>query len=242
MINKHSPIPIYHQLEELIKHKINTAELRAGEAIPSEREYAEIYNISRMTVRQAVNNMVNEGLLYREKGRGTFVAKKKFEQNLTGLTSFSEDMTKRHHTPSTVIISLQPMKHSPLIIEKLKLMPTDLIYEIKRLRLADNEPIALETIYTPHKLVGPIEKSKINGSFYNYIEQHLKLKLTHGIQTIEAALANKDEMKYLKIEKDDPVLLMQRTTFISEDKDVPIEFVKSAYRADKYKFHLEMKR
>ncbi|WP_017470870.1 GntR family transcriptional regulator [Amphibacillus jilinensis] len=242
MINKNSPIPIYYQLEEIIKKKIQLEELQPGDVLPSEREYAEAYNISRMTVRQAINNMVNEGLLYRQKGRGTFIADQKFEQDLSGLTSFSEDMKKRHHMPSNQLISIQLINTTPLINNKLNLAAGDFIYEIKRLRLADDEPIALETIYTPKKFVGEIDKAQVTQSFYDYIENQLKLKIVHGLQTIEAALANKDEIKYLNIKKGDPILLMQRTSYLTDQEDTPIEYVKSAYRADKYKFNMHMKR
>src|SRR5690625_792519 len=100
MIDKNSPLPIYYQLSEQIKRLIETEQLLPGDLLPSEREYAERYNISRMTVRQAISNLVTESLLYRKKGKGTFVAEKKFEQNLQGLTSFSEDMQLRGYTPS----------------------------------------------------------------------------------------------------------------------------------------------
>ncbi|MBM7539903.1 GntR family transcriptional regulator [Amphibacillus cookii] len=242
MINKDSPIPIYYQLEEIIKQKMQSEELQPGDLLPSEREYAEAYHISRMTVRQAINNMVNAGLLYRQKGRGTFVAEQKFEQDLSGLTSFSEDMKKRNLNPSNQLISIQLINNIPLINDRLNLNTDDFIYEIKRLRLANEEPIALETIYTPEKIVGEIDQAHVTKSFYDYIENQLNLKIKHGIQTIEAALANKDEIKYLNIKKGDPILLMQRTSFLIGQEGTPIEYVKSAYRADKYKFNMQMKR
>ncbi len=92
MIDKNSPIPIYYQLELQIRQFIESEQLQPGDILPSEREFTEKYNISRMTVRQAINNLVSEGLLYRQKGKGTFIAEQKFEQDLSGLTSFSEDM------------------------------------------------------------------------------------------------------------------------------------------------------
>ncbi|GAB3062361.1 hypothetical protein GCM10027286_27550 [Virgibacillus ainsalahensis] len=92
MIDKHSPIPIYYQLEEQIKNFIQSENLAPGDILPSEREMSEKYKINRMTVRQAINNLVAQGLVYRQKGRGTFIAEEKFEQDLSGLSSFSEDM------------------------------------------------------------------------------------------------------------------------------------------------------
>ncbi|SEO57355.1 transcriptional regulator, GntR family [Amphibacillus marinus] len=242
MINKNSPIPIYYQIEEYIKKKIIAEELMPGDALSSEREFAEQFNISRMTVRQAINNMVNDGLLFRQKGRGTFVAEQKIEQDLSSLTSFSEDMRKRNQTPSNQLISIQLINHQPAISEKLRVGSNEPIYEIKRLRLADDEPIALETTYTPEKIVGHIDEKQAEQSFYTYIEEQLQLDISYGLQTIEASIANKDEMKYLKVKKDDPILLMQRTSYLNDPHQTPIEYVKSAYRADKYKFNMKMKR
>src|SRR5690625_4623961 len=107
MIDKNSPLPIYYQLSEQIKRLIQTEQLLPGDLLPSEREYAERHNISRMTVRQAISNLVTEDLLCRKKGKGTYVAEKKFEKNLHGLTIFTEDMQLRGYTASNQLISFQ---------------------------------------------------------------------------------------------------------------------------------------
>ena len=106
MINKNSPVPIYHQLEEFIKQQIENGILKEEAVIPSEREYAQTFQISRMTVRQAINNLVIEGYLKRQKGRGTFVTKKKVEQELQGMTSFTEDMLSTGNESKQYLIIL----------------------------------------------------------------------------------------------------------------------------------------
>ena len=242
MVDKQSKIPIYYQLEEAIKNEITTNNLQAHDPLPSERIYAERHDISRMTVRQAINNLVNEGILYRERGRGTFVNEQKFEQDISQLTSFSEDMRQRHLTPSTQIISMKQIHHKTSIHEKLALSDEASIYQIVRLRLADNQPIALETIYTPVKLVGPLTESDVEQSFYDYLEETKGYMITCGKQSIEAALANSEEISHLKLNKNDPVLLMQRVSYLGDPNKTPIEYVKSAYRADRYKFNIEMRR
>lgn len=95
LLEKNSHIPIYIQIEEIIKQRIYLEEYKIGETIPSERELSAQFDVSRMTVRQSITNLVNSGLLYREKGRGTYVANPKLEQPLKGLTSFTEDMRTR---------------------------------------------------------------------------------------------------------------------------------------------------
>ncbi|PXW92934.1 GntR family transcriptional regulator [Streptohalobacillus salinus] len=242
MIDKHSKIPIYYQLEEAIKTEISENGLQAHDPLPSERIYAEKHGISRMTVRQAINNLVNEGILYRERGRGTFINEQKFEQDISHLTSFSEDMRQRQLTPSTQIISMKRIDHKTNIHDKLELTDEESIYEIVRLRLANQQPIALETIYTPVKLVGNLTENDVEKSFYDYLEQDKGYIITSGQQSIEAALANSEEISQLKLKKNDPILLMQRISYLSDANKTPIEYVKSAYRADRYKFNIEMKR
>lgn len=242
MIDKNSPLPIYYQLEEEIRLVIKTGKLNPGELLPSEREYAERYNISRMTVRQAINNLASEGLLHRQKGRGTFISEKKFEQDLQGLTSFSEDMRKRGLSPSNKIVSFQLIESTKRIAELLQLEIGEKVYEIKRIRFANELPIAVETIYTPKRLVGDMNQRNIEESFYHYIETKLSLKIAYGDQMIESALANEFEIDNLNVHDGDPVLLMKRISYLSDDNATPLEYVKSTYRADKYKFKLQMRR
>ncbi|MDC3412214.1 GntR family transcriptional regulator [Aquibacillus sp. 3ASR75-11] len=240
MIDKKSPLPIYYQLEEKIRHLINSEQLKPGELLPSEREYAEKYDISRMTVRQAINNLASDGLLIRLKGKGTFVAEKKFEQSLQGLTGFSEDMRTRGLEPSNRMLSFKEQQADEKVASKLNIAPKDPIYVIQRIRLANDAPVALETNYVPKDLVGDLTEEDVNLSFYDYIEKKLDLKITHGDQVMEAVLANEFEINYLGINKGDPILLIQRQTYLSND--VPFEYVTSSYRADKYALKLRMPR
>ncbi|WP_182199674.1 GntR family transcriptional regulator [Paraliobacillus salinarum] len=240
MINKNSKIPIYYQLENLIRTQIEQRELLPGDALPSERMYAETYDISRMTVRQAINNLAIEGLITRQKGKGTFVAEKKFQQALQGLTGFSEDMFARGLQPSNRIIHLEEIEATPMIAAKLMISVGEPVLVSERLRLADQAPISLETIYTPTKIVDKETFSNIKISFYQYIEQQLGYEIAHAAQEIESSLATPYEQKHLKLKKGDPVLYMRRTTFLSNGK--PFEYVTSAYRADKYIFTLQMPR
>lgn len=242
MIDKNSPLPIYYQLSEHIRQHIHSEQLKPGDLLPSEREYTEIYQISRMTVRQAINHLVTEGLLYSIKGKGTFVAEKKFEQDLLGLTSFSEDMKSRGFTPGNKLISFQSIPVTETIAETLQLSPEETVYEIKRIRLANDAPVALETIYTPEKVTGKLMEHHLAFSFYQFIEEKLGYSIQHADQIIEAASANQLEAKHLSLEAGEPVLVMQRLSYLNDAQETPLEFVHSAYRADKYKFKLRMNR
>jgi GntR family transcriptional regulator len=240
MIDKSSPLPIYYQIEEQIKQKIDNGELQPGDALPSEREYAEQFEISRMTVRQAINNLVSEGYLFRQKGRGTFVAEKKLEQNLVGLTSFTEDMKARGLKPSSQLVSFEIIPAPEKIANRLSITKYAPVYEIKRVRLADDVPMALETVYISANLVKGLTEDIVNSSLYQYIEGQMNLKIGRAVQTLESTIAHEIEEKHLKVEKGAPILVMERHTFL--ENGVPLEIVKSAYRADRYKFTIEMNR
>ena len=240
MINKQSPIPIYHQLENFLKEQIENRTLLPDEMIPSEREYAERYEISRMTVRQALNNLVSEGFLYRQKGKGTFVSKKKIEQDLEWLTGFTEDMLARGMTPSSRLLSFKIIPADIQVSTQLKISEKDSIYEIVRVRLADGIPMALEYTYVPADVVPGLTEENSNRSLYEYIETNSSHRISEAYQEIEAAAARESEAELLEVSEGAPVLLMMRTA--SLDDGTPFEFVKSIYRADRYRFIHKLKR
>lgn len=240
MINKNSPIPIYYQLEELIKASIENGKLRPGDSLPSEREYAEKYQISRMTVRQAFTKLVNDGYLHRVQGRGTFVSERKIEQALQGLTSFTEDMRERGMEPGSRLLDFKVIAAPGSITHQLTIQEDDPVYEIKRIRLADGVPMALETTYIPAKLVQGITEEIVHQSLYAHIEKQLNLRIDHASQVIESSIANDLEARYLNINNGAPIMLIQRNSFLEDG--TPVELVKSSYRADRYKFIIHMKR
>lgn len=240
IIDKSSPVPIYHQIEEQLKTNIEEGILMPDSALPSEREYAETFQVSRMTVRQALNNLVNDGFLYRQKGRGTFVSKQKVEQKLLGLTSFTEDMVERGLSPSSKLITFEVFPVSDHIAKQLQIPPTTPVYEIQRVRLADGIPMAIETTYLPANLIKGLTEEIINHSLYNYVENTLSLKIERATQQLEASIARESETNLLQIDKGAPILLISRTSFLKDG--TPFEFVKSAYRADRYKFVHHMDR
>jgi GntR family transcriptional regulator len=240
MINKNSPIPLYYQLEEYIKALIEKGELRKGEALPAEREYAEKYQISRMTVRQAFTHLVNEGYLHRLQGKGTFVAERKIEQILKRLSSFTEDMEARGLTPGSKLIHFDIIPATSQIANQLSIQVDIPVYEIKRIRLADGIPMALETNYISANLIQGLTEAIVNQSLYAHIEGQLNLRIDTAQQVIESAIASKIEAEYLNINTGAPVMLIQQSTYLQDG--TPVEFVNSVFRADRYKFIIQMKR
>ncbi|MGD6966905.1 GntR family transcriptional regulator [Rossellomorea vietnamensis] len=242
MIKKNSPIPIYYQLGEIIKNKIESSELKPGDSLPAEREYAEQFQISRMTVRQAFTQLVNEGYLHRIQGKGTFIAerKPKIEQALQGLTSFTEDMKSRGLKPGSKLVQFEIIPATSYIAAQLGIQEYGPVYEIRRIRLADDAPMALETNYISANFIKGLTEKIVNQSLYAYIENELDLKIDQASQVIESSVASEMEAEFLDIQPGAPVMLIQRHTFLADG--TPVEFVQSSYRADRYKFKIQMNR
>ncbi|MGE6630175.1 GntR family transcriptional regulator [Bacillus sp. NPDC077027] len=239
-IDKQSPIPMYHQIMENLKKQIENGTLAPDTLIPSEREYAERFEISRMTVRQALSNLVNEGYLYRQKGKGTFVSRKKFEQPLQGLTGFTEDMKQRGLRASSKLIEFQKIMCPNDLLAHLQLKEGAMVFELKRIRLANEEPMAVETSYMPEKFADELAKEHLTGSLYEYIEQKTGVAIAHAKQELEANIATKEEADWLSIVEGAPVLSIVRTTYLQND--LPFEYVTSVYRGDRYKLIHTMER
>ena len=240
VLNKTSHIPIYIQIEEMIKQQIADGKYRQGEMIPSEREFAEMYQVSRMTVRQAITNLVGIGQLYREKGKGTFVSTEKLEQSLNSLTSFTEDMLARGLVPSSEVLSFDVLIPPKEIMKELQLAEGEKVYLITRIRNADNIPMALERTYIPVELFPNLKEQQLEQSLYQIIEQYYGTKISHADQHIEARLVSNSDRKFLQLAENSVVLVMQRKSYLLDQR--PVEFVRSMYRADRYKFHNRIER
>lgn len=234
MINKNSPMPMYYQIEEDLKQRMEVSEFTPGKMVPSERELSEYYDVSRMTVRQAVSNLVQEGFLYREKGKGTFVAEKKIEQPLQSMTSFTEDMKQRGMEASSKLIEFEIITAPTDILRKLSLPEESQVYKVQRIRYADQKPMAVETTFIPVELIPGLTKEIVQGSLYHFVEEKLNLSIKKATQIIEATIADDHLADHLQAPAQSAVLYIERHSMLADGS--PFEVVKSAYRADRYKF------
>ncbi|WP_215112601.1 MULTISPECIES: GntR family transcriptional regulator [unclassified Exiguobacterium] len=238
-IDKQSPLPIYYQIEAYLKQQIDDGLLKPGDTLPSEREFSEQFHVSRMTIRQAIMNLVNAGYLSRQKGRGTFVASQKIAMTLSGLTSFSEEIKHRGMRPLSRLLSYEVIPATDRIAQQLSIPNQTPVYEMKRLRLADDHPLALETAYIPVHLLPDLTQDDATGSIYAYAEQH-GLRLKNATQTLEARSAGPEEAKLLTISPNAPVLLIDQRTYL-EDGSM-FEYSRSLFRGDSYSFTVAMGR
>jgi GntR family transcriptional regulator len=229
-----SKTPIYQKIENDIKEQIGSGKIKKGEMIHSENELKEIYSVSRMTVRQALNNLVNEGYLYRHKGKGTFVSDTKIEKRIQGLLGFTEEMNRMNKKVRSKLITYEIVKADDEIANKLFLNVNDEVFMIERIRYGDDVPVLFERLYIPKKLFKDMDQSVMESSFYDYIETKMNIKVSHCVQTLEARAATTRVSDKLEIQKSAPVLYMTRNTFL--DRGFPFEYVKAYYRADQYRF------
>jgi len=240
-IYRNSPLPRYYQLKEIMRERVRSGEWKPGDLIPSERELAEKYGISRMTARQAITDLVNEGLFYREQGKGTFVSRYKITQQLIHLTGFTEDIQARGQRPSAKVLSAQMGPADEATAERLHIEPRQLIFCVRRLRLANDEPLAIEfsqvSFMDCEKL---LEEDLEQNSLYRLLETKYGLPLMEAEQELEAGLAGNEEAQLLKIPAGSAVLFIRRTTYT--DRNKPIEYAKSVYCGNKYTFYTHMRR
>ena len=235
---RRGPVPLYSQVKELLRERIGR--LRGGEQaqLPSERELARDLNISRMTVRQAVRDLIAEGAIYTAPGRGTFLTTGEVTQQLVGLTSFSQEMTKRGLVPSSRLLEAEAITDHE-IAARLRLQPDEQLARIRRLRLANGEPMALETTHLPLELCpGLLSMDLERGSLYELLQRVFRLRFGAATQTITAEAARPATARMLALNEGDPVLVMERSSEL--DNGRPFEYVRSWYRADRYHFAVRL--
>jgi len=240
-IYRNSPLPRYYQLKEIMRERVQSEEWKPGDLIPSERELSEKYGISRMTARQAITDLVNEGLFYREQGKGTFVSQRKITQQLLRLTGFTEDIRARGQKPGTMVLSAEMVPADQTTAEKLRIGPGTRIFRLQRLRLADDEPLAIELSQISFKgCERLLEEDLEQNSLYRLLETKYGIPLMEADQELEAGLAGNEEAQLLKISINRPVLFTRRITYT--ERNQPIEYAKAVYCGNKYTFYTHMRR
>jgi GntR family transcriptional regulator len=237
-----SHIPYYIQLIEALKEKIDRGELKPGDQIPSEPELCEIYGISRTVVRQALKEMEYEGLIYRRKGKGTFVAEPKISESLVQkLTGFYQDMVDRGHKPITQVLSHEVEPANAKVARHLGLEPGTRVFAIERLRFVEQVPIVLVTTYLPYELCPRLVDYDLSDkSLYEVLEKEFGIVLSHGHRTIEAVAANEREAELLQVDECDPLIMLNSVTYLEDG--TPIEYYHAVHRGDRSRFEVELVR
>ncbi|HEY0656995.1 MAG TPA: GntR family transcriptional regulator [Pyrinomonadaceae bacterium] len=225
---------MHTQIAEALMLQIQRGELKPGENFPSERDLAERFGVSRMTVRQALQRLRQEGLIYYERGVGTFVTNRKIDVHTRNLSGFSDEMISLGLKPSSRVLELKCVSATEHVAIDLHLEPKEKVFHIERLRLADDEPMAFENTYLPEKLCPELDKADLTkNSLYQILTEDYNLQMNHAAESLEAAAANKYVAEHLGIKIRTPVLVVHRVVF--SDSNQPIESARTTYRADRYR-------
>ncbi len=241
-LNKNIPIPLYYQLKEILLEYIKNHHTDFENPIPPEVELSEHFGISRPTARQAINELVVEGYLYRVKGKGTFIAKPKIKQDfLHVLDNFNNEMKKKGLTPSTKVLDLKIIKSDEKVSTALNIALGSDVIQLIRVRCADKEPIVFVTTYLPKdKCIGILKENMNTESLYKLLEEKYGLVIARATRTLETILAGEYEARLLQVEKGAPIQFFESIAYLSDD--TAIEYSLAKYRGDRNKFTFELKR
>jgi GntR family transcriptional regulator len=234
-IDRSSPIPYYYQLQEILRSWIQNDQLPPHTRLPSEADLGDRFDVSRTVVRQALRGLERDGLIYRVKGSGSFVAQPKLRQQISELTSFTEDMRARSVEAGSKVLRQEMVQATELVSGRLDLSRSAPVFLLQRVRYADGEPLAIETAYLGFDGCEVLVRENFEDrSLYKTLAKTCGMRPYQAEQELEAAIVRPGEAEWLEIELGAPVMLIHRTTYDAEMK--PVEFVKSVYRGDKYSF------
>ncbi|HVW40912.1 MAG TPA: GntR family transcriptional regulator [Amycolatopsis sp.] len=224
--------PKYWALKQHLLDLLDT--LPPGSPIPTERSLATEFAVSRTTVRQAMADLTAEGRLHRVQGKGTFAAEPKLAQRLQ-LSSYTEDMLAQGREPSSKLLEIEELVSEPELAKLLGIRSGAKLLRLMRLRLADGEPMAIETTHLPLSRFRGLRKHvSAGGSLYAALRDQYGVEMERAEETIETSLAGPQEAELLGADVGMPVLLLSRHSFGADGK--PVEYVRSVYRGDRYKF------
>lgn len=245
MLNRNISIPLYEQLKNIIEHKINTNEFKANEQIPSERELGEMYNVSRITVRQAIDLAEKEGLVSRVHGVGTFVASPKIRQELDTIADFQSTLSQSGLIASTELIETNVLTSDFKLSKLLNLNIMEKILNLQLIGYGDDSPIVYYNTFFPFKLGEKMKgitkkrlENKLPFSTLDLYKELTEYKPSHVEQTFEAITANDQVAQLLSVNIGFPLL---RVSSIVYEGKKPLEYKETYYRGDKYRFFITRK-
>lgn len=233
-LDKNGFIPLYYQIQRALMEKIQSGVLSEGDPLASEEELSRAYQVSRMTARQALHGLKANGYAFSEKGRGTFVTRPKLEKNIMHLQGFTEDMRQRGMKASSKVLEQSVVTADDELRERLRLNPADPVMRLRRLRLADGIPMALEESNIPLRQFPGLDRFDFaKNSLYATLRERFGVRIGYADETIEALPASRDEAEMLTIPNRASILSITRIILTAQE--TPIEAACSRYRGDRYR-------
>ena len=241
-IDRASYVPFYVQVHDALKEFIEHGDIKSGEQLPSEPELCRLFNVSRTVIRQALRGLENEGLIVRQKGRGTFVAEPKIGESLfQELTGFYQDMVKKGRTPVSKVLKQEIIPATAKVATFLQLAPETPVIRIDRVRYVEAAPIVLVTTYLPHALCPSlVEIDLTRRSLYTYLEETYSLVIDRGRRILEAVIAGEYEAKLLGVNEGAPLISLESVSYLEDG--TPLEYYKALHRGDRSVFEVELVR
>jgi GntR family transcriptional regulator len=240
-LSKDLPIPLYHQLKTLLLERIRRGEMKPNDRLPAEDELAATHGVSKATVRQALNDLAVAGILRREQGRGTFVAEPKLAQGPREMTSFTDEMRNLGLHPTSKVLSQEVIQADADMAEKLRVAEGAEVMRLQRLRLADGEPMGIQTAFLSLTLAPQLVKEEFtDASLYEALERKYGLWPARAQETYVAVLLDRAEAKLLKVAAASPALSAVRVSYLSSGQ--PLEVTYSIMRGDRYQIMLDLTR
>ena len=239
-LSRQGRIPLHQQIYEVLRAKIQQGEWGTGVLFPTEMDLMAEYRVSRATIRQVMERLVGEGLIYRQQGRGTFVSEPTLEQGLTRIISFTEDMNRRGLLPATRILAEEINPAGSDVAAALNLKVGEEVAYLKRLRLANNEPMCIEESYIAKKVCPGIFETDFSITpLRETLEKKYGIRIARALQKIHAVSASHETAKLLHIAPAAALLFIERISF--NQLDQPVEFLRLHFRGDRYSLHNELR-
>lgn len=221
-------VPLYEQVKNQLLEQIQQGKYVALSQLPSEYELSDLFKVSRITVRQALNKLVQEGMIFKVHGKGTFVSKPKAYQNISQLQGFAEAMASTGHQIINKVISVRFVDASLKVAAKLKLPVKSQVCEVKRVRLLNDEPVSFELTYITPDLGQQLLDHQIDFTttdIFKFFEQNLNVGLAYADLTIDAITADEELAKLLAIKVNTPILRVERLTHDTDQRPIDYEYL-----------------
>lgn len=237
---QHSPLPLYVQIRDNLRRQILDGSYEVHERLPSENEMMNTFGVSRITIRQALRDLHNEGLVFSAQGKGTFVSKPKAVQNVQRLEGFGEAMAAQGYEASARVLSIQQMKAPKAVVAALDLQPGEDVVEVKRVRYLNRSPVCIDHSYFPMDIGRKMFSLDLSGDIFPLLENFFGIPLGGADIGLDAILADEEAQQYLNLKTGEAILRVERLTHDQEGR--PIDFEYLCYRGDSYKYQFRIDR
>lgn len=236
----HSPLPLYVQIRDSLRRQILDGHFEVHERLPSENEMMNTFGVSRITIRQALRDLHNEGLVFSAQGKGTFVSKPKAVQNVQRLEGFGEAMAAQGYEASARVLSIQQMKAPKAVAAALDLQTGDEAVEVKRVRYLNRSPVCIENSYFPMDVGRQMFSLDLSGDIFPMLENLFGIPLGGADISLDAILADDEAQQYLNLKTGEAILRVERLTHNRDGR--PIDFEYLCYRGDSFKYQFRIDR